>query len=661
MFVSSRSEQSEFRRRYRWMRIFVVLTFLVFVGRLVQLQIVRGSELRDESIANVVRTVSIPAVRGRIFDDKGRLVATSMPSHTLVATPHYFDMGKAFARLVQLLGLEEADAEAIGQRVSERLVDPKDMRRFQQVTLLEHITTEQLAAIKAHEDELPGVEIVDVPVRHYPYGPMASHLIGYMNEVSSEDVEKKSDVDDPYRAGDRIGRTGLERVFEGDLRGVRGWRKRLVDARGLPLSREASAGIMPESEAQEARAGNDITLTIDAALQKIVEQALGGNPSGAVVVMDVNSGRVLAEVSKPSYDPNMMTNGLTRDQKTALEENPFRPGVDKVAYENYFPGSVFKPFTAMAALEENIITPEDVIHCSGFHEFGRRTFRCPHPHGDVNLRDAIVQSCNVFFYNLAEMTGMDRIARFAKEFGFGERTGVGYTREAPGLIPTRAWYDEKFPGQFRIGHTLNAAIGQGNVKVTLMQVAAAYAAIANGGTLYKPQVVRRIETPDGDVVKEFHPEVRRRTAVSPQYLELIMDALGGVVADEKGTAYTAKSDAVSVAGKTGTAQVAKRARKDTDTLEHFYYVNRDHAWFAAVAPAEAPEIAIIVLIEHGGGGGEHAAPVGVEIARRYFEEVAPRHEEPLIAEKASTKPKGKRNAAIPDEDGQPTTASAHRR
>jgi penicillin-binding protein 2 len=194
-----------------------------------------------------------------------------------------------------------------------------------------------------------------------------------------------------------------------------------------------------------------------------------------------------------------------------------------------------------------------------------------------------------------------------------------------------------------------------------MQVAAAYAAIANGGTLYKPQVVRRIETPDGDVVKEFHPEVRRRTAVSPQYLELIMDALGGVVADEKGTAYTARSDAVSVAGKTGTAQVAKRARKDTDTLEHFYYVNRDHAWFAAVAPAEAPEIAIIVLIEHGGGGGEHAAPVGVEIARRYFEEVAPRHEEPLIAEKAGTKPKGKRNAAIPDEDGQPTTASAHRR
>lgn len=660
MFVSSRSELSEFRRRYRWMRVVVALTFLVFVGRLVQLQIVRGPELRDESIANVVRTVSIPAVRGRIFDDKGRLVATSMPSHTLVATPHYFDMGKGFARLVQLLGLEEGEAETLGQRVSERLADPKDLRRFQQVTLLEHITAEQLAAIKAHGDELPGVEVVDIPVRYYPYGTMASHLIGYMNEASAEDVEKKGDVEDAYRAGDRLGRTGVEKMFEGDLRGVRGWRKRVVDARGLPLSREESAGIMPESETQEARAGNDLTLTIDAALQKIVEQSLGGNPSGAVVVMDVNSGRVLAAVSKPSRDPNKITSGLSREEQRAFEENPFKPGIDKVAYENYFPGSVFKPFTAMAALEEDIITPEDVIHCSGFHEFGRRTFRCPRPHGDVTLRDAIVQSCNVFFYNVAEMTGMDRIARFAKEFGFGERTGVGYVREAPGLIPTRSWYDEKFPGEFRIGHTLNAAIGQGNVKVTLMQVAAAYAAIANGGTLYKPQIVRRIETPDGDVVKEFHPEVRRRTAVSPQYLELVMDALAGVVDDEKGTAYAARSEAIRVAGKTGTAQVAKRARKETDTLEHYYYVNRDHAWFAAVAPADAPEIAVIVLVEHGGGGGEHAAPVGVEIAKRYFEEIAPRHEEPLIAEKATTGPKAKRKRAVPAEEGEKTTASAHR-
>jgi len=660
MFVSSRSELSEFRRRYRWMRVFVVLTFAVFVGRLVQLQIIRGPELRGESIDNIVRTVSIPAVRGRLFDDKGRLIATSMPSHTLVVTPFYFDMGKGFARLVQLLGLEEEEADAIGRRISERLADPKDMRKFQQITLLERISTEQLAAIKAHEDELPGVEIVDVPVRYYPYGTMASHIIGYMNEVSAEDIEKAGEVEDPYRAGDRMGRAGLERSFEADLRGVRGWRKKVVDARGLPISRESSNAVLPESEVQEARAGNDITLTIDAALEKIIEEALGGNPSGAVVVMDIHSGRVLAAVSKPSYDANKMTNGLSAEEYKSLVDNPFRPSIDKVAFENYFPGSVFKPFTAMAALEDGIITPDDVIHCSGFHELGRRTFRCPHPHGDLNVRNALVQSCNVFFYNLAEMAGIDRIAGMAKEFGFGEKTQIGYLKESPGLIPTRAWFDEKFPGQFRIGHTLNTAIGQGNVKVTLMQIAAAYSALANGGVLYKPQVVRRIETPDGDVVKEFHPEIRRRTSVSPKYLDLIMDALTGVVEEDKGTAHSARSDEIRVAGKTGTAQVAKRARKETDSLERFYYLNRDHAWFAAVAPAEAPEIAIVVLVEHGGAGGEHAAPVGVEVARRYFQEIAPRHEEPLIADQSTAVPKRKTKMTVPAEEGEKTTASAHR-
>jgi penicillin-binding protein 2 len=658
MYVSSRSELSEFKRRYRWMRIFVVLTFLVFIGRLIQLQIVDGEEHHAESVDNVVRTVSIPAVRGRVFDGKGRVVATSMPSHTLVAIPHYFDMGEGFARLVQLLGLDEATADKIGERISERLANPKDMRRFQQVTLLDRITTEQLAAIKAHEDEVPGVEIIDVPIRYYPYGAVASHLVGYMNEVSTGDIEKKHGlVEDPYRSGDRIGRIGVERSLEADLRGVRGWRKKVVDARGLPLSRAESEGLLPGARMQEPRPGHDVTLTIDMALQKIVEQALRGHPSGAAVVMDVNSGRVLAATSKPSYDLNKMTTGLSMEDHHALEENPFRPRIDKTVYENYFPGSVFKPFTAMAALEDGIITPEDVIHCSGFHEFGRRTFRCPRPHGDLTLEEALVVSCNVFFFNLAEMTGMDRIARYAREFGFGEPTGVGINSEAEGFIPTRAWYDEKFPGQFRIGFTLNAAIGQGNVKTTLMQVASAYSAIANGGTIYKPQVVRRIETPEGDTVKEFHPEVKRRVAVSQRSLDLMMQSLTGVVEEEEGTARAARNESVLVAGKTGTAQVARKPKKPGDDLAKHYYMNRDHAWFAAVAPADAPEIAVVVLVEHGGAGGEHAAPVAVEIARRYFEDIAPRHEAPLIAERPT---KGKK-VRVPVDDSEATAASTHPR
>ncbi|MBW2278665.1 MAG: penicillin-binding protein 2 [Deltaproteobacteria bacterium] len=657
MYVSSRSELSEFKRRYCWMRVFVVLTFLVFIGRLIQLQILDGEEHHDESVDNVVRTVSIPAVRGRVFDGNGRVVATSMPSHTLVAIPHYFDMGQGFARLIQLLGLDEGTADKIGNRISERLANPKDMRQFQQVTLLDRLTTEQLAAIKAHEDEVPGVEIIDVPIRYYPFGNVASHLVGYMNEVNGTDIDKKVGlVEDPYRSGDHIGRIGVERSLEPDLRGVRGWRKKVVDARGLPLSRAESEEMLPGAKMQEPRPGHDVTLTVDMALQKIVEQALRGHPSGAAVVMDVHSGRVLAATSKPSYDPNKMTTGLSVEDHRSLEENPFRPRIDKTVYENYFPGSVFKPFTAMAALEDGIITPEDVIHCSGFHEFGRRTFRCPRPHGDLTVDEALVVSCNVFFFNLAEMTGMDRIARYAREFGFGAPTGVGINSEAEGFIPTRAWYDERFPGQFRIGFTLNAAIGQGNVKTTLMQVAAAYSAIANGGTIYKPQVVRRIETPEGDTVKEFHPEVKRRVAISQRSLDLMMRSLTGVVEEDDGTAYTARNSSVLVAGKTGTAQVARKPVKAGDDLAKHYYMNRDHAWFAAIAPADAPEIAVVVLVEHGGAGGEHAAPVAVEIARRYFEDIAPRHEAPLIAERPT---RGKK-VRIPD-DSETTAASTHPR
>jgi penicillin-binding protein 2 len=394
------------------------------------------------------------------------------------------------------------------------------------------------------------------------------------------------------------------------------------------------------------------------ALQKIVDQSLRGHPSAAAMVMEIDTGRILAATSKPSYDSNLMTNGLTFDEHNALNENPFKPRIDKTVYENYFPGSTFKPFTAIAALEEGKITPEDVLHCSGFHELGRRTFRCPKPHGDLTLREALVMSCNVFFFNLAEITGMDTIARYAKEFGFGERTGVGYNSEAKGFIPTKAWYAEKMPGQFRIGHTLNTAIGQGNVKVTPIQMAMTYAALANGGTVYRPQVVRRIETTDGDLVKEYYPEVVRRTAVSRGSFDLVMDALRGVVDEEDGTAYSARQEGVSIAGKTGTAQVARVRRKPGDDLARHYYLNRDHAWFAAVAPADAPEIAIITLIEHGGAGGEHAAPIGVEIARRYFEEIAPREEAPLIAE---TGEPGKKGRSVVEDDQSMTAASAHRR
>lgn len=251
----------------------------------------------------------------------------------------------------------------------------------------------------------------------------------------------------------------------------------------------------------------------------------------------------------------------------------------------------------------------------------------------VDLHDAIVQSCNVYFFNLAEKTGMNRIARYAHEFGFGEPTNIGYNSEVAGFIPTKAWYEQKFPGQFRIGFTLNAAIGQGNTKVTLMQLSSAYAVIANHGTLYQPYVVQRVEDNDGDIVQEIGTRVVRHVSVKSENLDYLSSSLIGVVHDPGGTAYEARDSSITVAGKTGTAQVARTKRRKGESLEKYWYYNRDHAWFAAFAPAENPEISIIVLVDHGGYGGRFAAPIGMQIIKGYFQDISPTHENQQIADK----------------------------
>jgi penicillin-binding protein 2 len=268
-------------------------------------------------------------------------------------------------------------------------------------------------------------------------------------------------------------------------------------------------------------------------------------------------------------------------------------------------------------LQSGIIDPNARVECTGSYTLGTTRFRCTSVHGEVDLRQALVQSCNVYFYRLAEQVGLDRLARLAGDFGLGRRTGIGINAETPGFIPTRSWY-ERVGRRFRLGYALNTGIGQGDVRVTLTQLAMVYAAIANGGTLYVPQIVQRVSGPDGTVVEEFEPRVRRRVHVDPEHLALVIDGLYGVVNDPSGTAYDVRvADGVSVAGKTGTAQVSHRARPDEDPQRAWYY-NRAHAWFAGFAPAQSPEVAIVVLVEHGGAGGRQAAPIAMNILQEYL-------------------------------------------
>jgi penicillin-binding protein 2 len=613
MELSPKAAVGEFRERIRWMVLFVMGGILVLLGRLFYIQLIDHSRWVRIAEENVLRRVDLPSTRGIIRDSRGRIIATNRPSYTVYVIPGFFKT-EMFPRFAEYLGLNRDERD----RLESRIRNAEGPRRYHQVLARADIDREALALIETHRAELPGVQVLAIPVRQYPFGELASHAIGFLNEVNADDLREYEGRD--YRAGERIGRSGLERAWEAILRGRRGWVRIEHDVRGSLLSsREAFAHLAPDRR-QEPVPGQDLVLTLDMELMRSVDRAFRGRPSGSAVVVDVRTGRVLALYSKPSIDPNMMIRGIPAAMAREIDLNPYRPRIDKTIYESYFPGSTFKPFTALAGLEIQFVQALGPVNCTGRYELGRRVFRCKHVHGPTELHRALVESCNIYFYRLGEMVTMDRIAQMAQEFGLGRRTGIGINQETPGFIPSRAWYAQHYPGQFRIGHTLNTAIGQGNTRVTVLQLALAYAALANGGTLFVPQLVERVVGPDGTVIQSFPPTVRRHVAVAPGNLARIDRALAGVVADQFGTAHNALIPEVSIAGKTGTAQVS---RINAQNAQGVTYSNRDHAWFAGFAPADTPEIAIVVLVEHGGSGGHEAAPVVSQIARDYFTRIRP--------------------------------------
>jgi len=351
-------------------------------------------------------------------------------------------------------------------------------------------------------------------------------------------------------------------------------------------------------------------------------------------VFEVKTGRILALYSKPGVDPNDFVSGLTQKQAEGILANPLNPLIDKTMYATYPPGSTIKPFAALAALDTHSITPRTTETCEHIHVEGKTKFKCEGFHGDIQLHDAIVRSCNIYFYKLGKRTGMDNMSALSADFGFGQRTGIGINSEVPGLMPTKAWYNQHYGGQWRLGFTLLAAIGQGNTKVTPLQLAMAYAALANGGTLYAPQVVRSLESPNpnalpgepGKAEIDFPPRIRRKVVIPPDNLRFVLDALHGVVNDPEGTAYRERTAKVDVAGKTGTSQVSKIKDRPGIDPHTIWYFNRDHAWFAGFAPFDDPEVAVVVLVEHGGGGGHNAAPIAMRVLEDYFGKIKPSHD-----------------------------------
>jgi penicillin-binding protein 2 len=596
-------------RRFAWAQVVVAGAFVLLVGRLYQLQVMSGDYYLRKSADNFVKELELPAARGQIRDRKGQVLVDNRPAYNVYITPRFFNTD-AFTKLKKVLALSDDQAAALELKVAGK----HGLDRFRQFIAFEDVSRDQMALLESEKNELPGIAVQAVAHRNYPYGSLAAHMLGYMNQITPEELAARRQRADTlnYHLGDYVGRAGLERQWESFLRGKDGVERVVVDAKGQRKDSAELEALLGGPQRTEPEPGNDLITSIDLDLQKATEAALAKHKSGAAAVVEVDTGRVLALASWPEPDPNVLTGRLSRAESIALNDDPLRPMLDKTLRENYFPGSTFKVVPSIAALEDHVIDPEAIIVCHGGMRFGKRMFHCAETHGKLNLHMALAESCDVYYYLLGEQLGLDRMARTAEDLGFGAPTGLGLNSEVPGLVPTMDYY-KRLPGGFQKGFLLNTAIGQGDTKATVLQVAMAYAAIANGGKLFVPQIVERVQSADGKTVQTFEPRLRRQIAASADTLQKIRSALYDAVNHPKGTSYAARVPGLEVAGKTGTAQTGKNHKEGAEGDE-----NNSHSWFASFAPYQKPEIAVVVLIEHGGFGAKASTPTAMEIYESYF-------------------------------------------
>jgi len=475
---------------------------------------------------------------------------------------------------------------------------------------------DEVAMLRARKSELPGVFVDTDFRRDYPYGPLAAHVIGYVNEVNREEVDREPEI---YRPGDQIGRRGLERAMEPDLRGEHGeyifLRRKDRVTRADRAIIDALRGYQP----QPAAAGHNVVLTLDVEIQQILARALEDEDAGAAVVVEPHSGAVLGWYSKPSFDPNHWAGRMTRALLQSYDDNHFSPMLDRVGAA-YAPGSVYKVVTALAALEDKQVDHTTRIDCPGHYEFAKRRFHCHMRtgHGSMDLHAAIAESCDVYFYRVGEALGMERLHHYAREiFGLGRKTGVE-VRESAGWIPSRdSYYRGRRKVRFRPGWTLSTSVGQGNVLTTPLQIAQLYAGIAAKGRVPRLHLVDHVTDVHGKVVRRTHPESVTQLPFTEEQIELVRHALWAVIHEDKGTARRIVLDDMDMAGKTGTAEAPERRKGASRAFAE--WLLEDHAWFSGYAPAERPEIVVVVLLEHGGSGGLDAAPLFQEIVQQIFD------------------------------------------
>jgi penicillin-binding protein 2 len=568
----------------------VIFLFGVFIFRLWDLQIIKGGEYKKIDERNRLRVIDIPAPRGIIYDRNDRPLVKNIPSFDISVVKE--DIPKdpeTLSMLARLIGLKTDDIKEILDR---SLTIP-----FEPVKLKQDVPLKEVAKVEARRIDFPGLQIEVVDGREYIYNHSASHVIGYLGRMSVGQMRSPKFADIPRKSF--VGQFGIEKVYDGTLRGIAG--KKIIEV-------DALGSIIKVVRTHRPVKGDDIRLTIDIDIQVVAEKNLRGK-AGAVVALKPDTGEILALASAPSFDPNLFVRGIDYKDWDKLVKDKKKPMLNRAIQSQYPPGSTFKIITAIAALEQGIVTKNTEYNCNGSIYYGR-IFRCWKwdGHGNVRLHRALVESCDVYFYEIAKNLHIDTLSRYARDFGLGRRVGVELEGEVSGIVPDTLWKRNRKHEKWYTGETINTVIGQGYLTTTPMQMARLMAAVANNGKLYKPYLLM-------DLTADLKAE--SVVTIKPENISLIKKALLGVVTDKRGTGGLSRSDIVNISGKTGTTQVVRGdIGKEEDIPEKF----KDHAWFVAFAPEDNPQIAVAIFVEHGGHGSTGAAPIAKRIIETYFEQ-----------------------------------------
>lgn len=583
-----------------------VIIFGIVIFRLVYLQVFEYEHFDSLSNRNRVDIEPLPPQRGLIYDRNGVLLAENIPTFSLEMVPEKVpDIDQTLKELSQLLALSDEDIDAFKDRM-------KRQRRFHHVVIRQRLTEEEVARFSANRYRFPGVDIEGRLIRHYPQNNLFAHAVGYVGRINERDMELIDQKD--YKGTSQIGKTGIEKQYEDTLHGSVGYRQVETNVQGR---------IVRELMSVPSQSGDDLFLNLDINLQRVAADSLG-DYNGSIVAIDPRNGGVLALVSKPDYNPNSFVSGISSKEYGELRDSPDRPLFDRALRGHYPPGSTLKPFVALAGLELGVVDEHSKTYCPGWYSLpgSSHRYRCwkSYGHGMVDMKDAVAQSCDVYFYDLAHTLGIDRLHNFLDYFGFGHRSGIDLPNESEGLSPSSEWKRASRNQAWFPGETLISGIGQGFNQTTPVQLAHATATLAMRGISMQPQVVRATRPAGQTDMNLRNSEIMNNLPMqNSQNWENVVQAMVEVIHGARGTARSVGKDMpFKVAGKTGTAQVfgiAQDEEYDAETLERKLH---DHALFIAFAPADKPEFAVAVVVENGGSGSKVAAPIARKLIQQYF-------------------------------------------